>query len=218
MQIQWYGQSSFRLTSGGKTVAIDPFGDMSAAASRGIEFNYPAIEGLTADLLLVTHEHGDHNGVEVVGGAPVTLRSTAGTFAETPVGEVVGIASEHDPVAGTQRGPNVIFVFTLDGVRVAHFGDFGQSALRPEQAAALGSVDLAIVPVGGGPTIGADLAYDIAQSLGAKWVIPMHYRTERTNFLEPADDFLAKFSTVSRVDPTFDLDALEPGAVVPAAP
>ena len=58
MQIEWYGQSSFRLSGASHTVAIDPFGDMSAAASRGMEFNYPAITGLTADLLLVTHEHG----------------------------------------------------------------------------------------------------------------------------------------------------------------
>ena len=82
--------------------------------------------GVEADLLLVTHEHRDHNGVEAIGGDPAILRSTAGTL-ESPVGEVVGVASEHDEVAGTQRGPNTIFVFTLDGVRVAHFGDFGQT-------------------------------------------------------------------------------------------
>jgi L-ascorbate metabolism protein UlaG (beta-lactamase superfamily) len=68
---------------------------------------------------------------------------------------VLAIASEHDEEAGTQRGPNMIFVFELDGVRVAHFGDFGQTELRPEQAAPIGQVDLAFLPVGGGPTIGA---------------------------------------------------------------
>src|SRR5271154_5973377 len=102
MRIRWYGQSTFTLT-GALRVAIEPFGDMSAAAAHGLHFDYPAIEGLEAELLLVTHAHGDHNGVEVVGGAPVTIRSTAGTF-ESPAGEVVGVASEHDAVAGTQRG------------------------------------------------------------------------------------------------------------------
>src|SRR5262249_33096648 len=140
---------SFRLQDGDTTVFIDPFGDMGGLASRGLEFNYPPIEGVEADLLLVTHEHRDHNAVEVIGGDPVILRSTAGTH-ESPAGTVTGVASEHDPVAGTQRGPNTIFTFTLGGVKVAHFGDFGQSELRSEQADALGTADLLIVPVGGG--------------------------------------------------------------------
>jgi hypothetical protein len=62
MQVEWYGQSAFRLRADGKTVFIDPFGDMSEmAASRGMQFEYPPIEGVEAELLLVTHEHFDHN-------------------------------------------------------------------------------------------------------------------------------------------------------------
>src|SRR5947207_849607 len=109
MQIDWYGQSTFRLADGGQTVVVDPF-DPSAFADRPLRWDYPALDGVTADLLLVTHEHRDHNAVHVVGGDPVILRSTAGTHA-SPIGEVVGIASEHDEVAGTQRGPNTFFAF-----------------------------------------------------------------------------------------------------------
>lgn len=50
------------------------------------------IEGVEADLLLVTHEHLDHNGVAAIGGAPATLRSTAGRL-ESPIGEVLAVAS-----------------------------------------------------------------------------------------------------------------------------
>ena len=79
MQVEWYGQSAFRLSSGRQTVFIDPFGDMSEmAASRGLQFEYPPIEGVAADLVLVTHEHLDHNAVEAIGGSPPVLRSTAG--------------------------------------------------------------------------------------------------------------------------------------------
>jgi L-ascorbate metabolism protein UlaG (beta-lactamase superfamily) len=221
MQVEWYGQSAFRLSAGDTTVFIDPFGDMSGAASRGLEFNYPAIEGVDAELLLVTHEHFDHNGIEAIGGDPVTLRSTAGKL-ESPVGEVVAVASEHDAAAGTERGPNTIFVFDLDGTRVAHFGDFGQSELRPEQAAAIGKVDLVFIPVGGGPTIGDEQAAAIASELGAKWIVPMHYRTPRISFLEPADAFLERLPNVHRVDSssfdTAELPVGTPLAVVPAAP
>ena len=103
MQLEWYGQSAFRLADGDTTVFIDPFDDLSGLGDRGMRWEYPAIEGVSADLLLVTHEHRDHNGVGAIGGDPVVLRSTAGTH-ESPIGEVVGIASEHDDVAGTSAG------------------------------------------------------------------------------------------------------------------
>jgi L-ascorbate metabolism protein UlaG (beta-lactamase superfamily) len=189
MRIRWYGQSSFLLT-GEQSVFIDPFGDMSGAAARGLQWDYPPIEGVEADVLLVTHEHPDHNAVDVIGGAPATLRSTAGTL-QTPLGEVVAVASEHDDVAGTTRGPNTIFRFTLDGLRVCHLGDFGQPALRPEQRTAIGGVDILIVPVGGGPTIGGEPAAELVRSLAPRLVVPMHYRTPAINFLEPPDAFLA---------------------------
>jgi L-ascorbate metabolism protein UlaG (beta-lactamase superfamily) len=212
MRVDWYGQAAFRLSGAEGTVFIDPFGDVSALASRGMRFDYPAIEGVDADLLLVTHEHLDHNGVEVVDGNPTILRSTAGRL-ESPVGEIVAIASEHDESAGTERGPNTIFVFTLDGVRVAHFGDFGQSALRPEQAEAIGKVDLLFIPVGAGPTIGAFQAAEIVKRLGPRFVVPMHYNTERIDFLEPVDVFVSLMSNVQRADsPRVETDELPGGA------
>jgi L-ascorbate metabolism protein UlaG (beta-lactamase superfamily) len=221
MQVEWYGQSAFKLSANGTTVFIDPFGDMSPLAGRGMQFEYPAIEGVEADLLLVTHEHLDHNGVEVIGGSPKILRSTAGRL-ESPIGEVVAIASEHDDAAGTERGPNTIFVFELGGVRVAHFGDFGQSELRQAQERAIGQVDLVILPVGGGPTIGPDQGAQIVERLSPRWIVPMHYRTPRIGFLDTADAFLEQMAHVARLDaPMFDTDALgdeSPLTVVPATP
>jgi L-ascorbate metabolism protein UlaG (beta-lactamase superfamily) len=222
MQIEWYGQSAFRLTKQDKTVVVDPFGDVSSLAARGMQWEYPPIEGVEAELVLVTHEHLDHNAVETIGGSPEVLRSTAGRL-QSPIGEVLAVASEHDDAAGTQRGPNTIFVFDFDGVRVSHFGDFGQRALRPEQAQAIGTVDLLFVPVGGGPTIGAAQAATIADQLGARWIVPMHYRTARIGFLDAADEFLERMPRVHRVDgPAFETEELPaddgPLVVVPAAP
>jgi L-ascorbate metabolism protein UlaG (beta-lactamase superfamily) len=111
---------------------------------------------------------------------------------------VLAVASEHDDAAGTERGPNTIFVFELDGIRVAHFGDFGQDELRDAQAEAIGSVDLLFLPVGDGPTIGARHAPAIIERLGARWVVPMHYRTPRIGFLETAEAFLADARTSTR--------------------
>jgi L-ascorbate metabolism protein UlaG (beta-lactamase superfamily) len=222
MRVEWHGQSAFSLSDGETKVVIDPFGDMSAAASRGIVFDYPPIEDVDAHVLLVTHEHGDHNGVEAIGGDPVVLRSTAGRI-ESPIGEIIAIASEHDEQAGTARGPNTIFVFELDGLRVAHFGDFGQSELRAEQAAAIGAIDLLFIPVGDGPTIGAAGAMAIVERLRPRWVVPMHYRTPRISFLETEEAFVELAGQVQRLEGSaFDTDELDAGetpvVVVPAAP
>lgn len=222
MRVDWYGQAAFRLSGPEATVFIDPFGDTSGMAAHGIQFDYPQISGVDAHLLLITHEHIDHNGAEAISGQPTVLRSTAGRL-ESPIGEVVAIASEHDQAAGTERGPNTIFVFTIDGVRVAHFGDFGQTALRDEQAAAVGEVDLMFLPVGAGPTIGPEGAAAIIERLSPRWVVPMHYRTHRIGFLDTADAFLERMPHVHRLDEVgFDTDALpadqSPLVVVPAAP
>ena len=80
MQVEWYGQSAFRLNARRGTVVIDPFGDMSGAGAAGAcSSTTRRSTALQAELVLVTHEHADHNGVEVVGGDPAILRSTAGT-------------------------------------------------------------------------------------------------------------------------------------------
>jgi L-ascorbate metabolism protein UlaG (beta-lactamase superfamily) len=185
--IRWYGQSAF-LVEGEQSVFVDPFGDVGAMAGRGLEFRYPPIEDVRADLLLVTHEHFDHNDVEAVGGDPVVIRS-AGTH-ESPVGEVVAVASEHDDVAGTARGSNLIMCFSVDGLRFCHLGDLGQAALRPEQVEAIGAVDVLFLPAGDGPTIGGESSAGVVRALEPRLVVPMHFRTEAVNFLDPPDAFL----------------------------
>ena len=188
--VRWYGQSAFLLAAE-QRVFIDPFGvPGERLAARGLEFGFPPIEGVDADLLLVTHEHFDHNGVEAIGGEPAILRATAGRL-ESPVGEVVAIASEHDDRAGTARGPNTIFCFDLGGHRFCHMGDFGQAELRQAQREAIGAIDVLLVPVGGGPTIGAEAAAAVVRELRPALVVPMHFRTPQLNFPEPPDAFLA---------------------------
>jgi L-ascorbate metabolism protein UlaG (beta-lactamase superfamily) len=205
MRIRWYGQSAF-LISGERTVFIDPFGAMDGFVERGLQFDYPPIQRMEVDLLLVTHEHVDHNAVEVIGGSPQILRSTAGTF-DSRVGEVVAVASEHDDAAGTRRGPNTIFRFKLDGLRISHFGDFGQTGLRAEQEQAIGNVDVLLLPVGGGPTVGGESAAAIVRALRPRLVVPMHYRNEAVNFLDPPDEFLAALGARTERSDQSELEA-----------
>jgi L-ascorbate metabolism protein UlaG (beta-lactamase superfamily) len=221
MRARWYGQSAFLLTGAEGTVMIDPFADPAPLRSRGMRFGYPAIDGVSADVVLVTHEHLDHNEVGVVEGDPAVVR-LAGRH-DTPIGPVLGVASEHDAVAGSQRGANVIYRFDLDGLTLCHMGDFGQEGLRDAQKQALGAVDVLFVPAGGGPTIGGAQAATVARELGARWVVPMHYRTPAVDFLEPLDPFLAAFEgEVLEAGEEVEIDPeerpAEPEALVLTAP
>jgi L-ascorbate metabolism protein UlaG (beta-lactamase superfamily) len=204
MRIRWLGHATFLLTGEANTVAIDPYGEFPE--DRRIKFDYPSLEGIEADVVLVTHEHMDHNAVDVIGGDPEVLRAGAGTF-DSRLGKVVGIASEHDQKAGTQRGPNTIFCFEIDGVRYCHFGDFGQAGLRPEQREAIGEVDVLFLPVGGGPTIDGPQAARLVAELRPHVAIPMHYGTEAADFVEGPEKFLDAVSA--------DIERLETSEVEP---
>src|SRR4051794_16883017 len=124
------------------------------------------------------------NAAEVVDGEPEVLRSTAGRLA-SPAGEVVAVASEHDDVAGTARGPNTIFCLGLSGLRLCHMGDFGQPALRPEQRAAIGEVDVLFLPVGGGPTIGGGTAAAVVGGNTPRPGVPRHHPPQAPALLQP---------------------------------
>jgi L-ascorbate metabolism protein UlaG (beta-lactamase superfamily) len=217
MRITWLGQSAF-LLAGSRQVLVDPFGDMTERLKgSGRRFDYPPIRDVEADVLLVTHEHFDHNAVEVVGGDPHVVRAQAGTL-ETPVGEVVGVASEHDPVAGTQRGHNTIYRFTLDGTTFCHFGDFGQAALRPEQREAIGHVDVLFLPAGAGPTVAHDVGAAIVRELAPRTTVVMHHRNEAVDFLEPPDGLFAALGVEPRRLDAHETDDLPEGVVVFAVP
>jgi L-ascorbate metabolism protein UlaG (beta-lactamase superfamily) len=192
-------------------------------AHAPVRWDYPPIEGIEPDVLLVSHEHPDHNGVGAIEGTPHLVRSLAGTF-KTPAGPIVGVAGEHDDVAGTSRGHVVMFVLELDGVRLAHLSDLGQPALRPEQVEAIGKPDVLFVPVGGGPTLGAIEAEAVCRQLDPTWVVPMHYRSPLIDFLEPIDETLSLFGEVEMLkSPAFEMSELrreaeEPVLVVPDIP
>ena len=217
MRITWFGQSAFSL-AGSQRVFVDPFGDMSERLKQsGRRFDYPPIAGVAADVLLVTHEHFDHNAIEVVGGDPHVVRAQAGTLA-TPLGEVVGIASEHDPVAGTQRGHNTIYRFVLDGTTFCHFGDFGQASLRPEQRAAIGAVDVLFLPAGAGPTVAHDVAAAIVRELAPRTTVVMHHGNEAVDFLEPPDALFAALGVEAQRLDSNETDDLPEGVVVFGVP
>lgn len=156
MKITWYGHACFGLESADGVVVFDPY-----APGKVPGWRMPA---LTADEVLCSHGHSDHNWTE---GVTPTGRAYTGAITK--------IASFHDDRGGALRGENTITLVETEGVRVVHMGDIG-CALTPEQIAALGRVDVLLIPVGGHYTVDAAGAWEIAQALDPSIVIPMHYR------------------------------------------
>jgi L-ascorbate metabolism protein UlaG (beta-lactamase superfamily) len=73
---------------------------------------------------------------------------------------------------------------------MCHLGDLGH-VLNPDQAAEIGVVDVLLTPIGGYYTIDPEEAWEVADQLAAKIVIPMHFKTESADLpIAEVDEFL----------------------------
>lgn len=192
--VTWFGQSMFTLkVANGPLVMIDPVG--------GAGYKVAPINGV--DVVAITHEHGDHNNLALAPGAAHVLRGLANrdwaTIDETIKGvRVRTVNVYHDNTQGSARGKNAVFVIEANGLIIAHLGDLGH-VLSPEQVAAIGPVDVLMVPVGGNYTIDPANATQVVKSLQPSAVIPMHYKTAvATSAIGPVDAFLTD-KTVQQV-------------------
>ena len=190
MRIKWLGHASFLITSEtGTKIINDPY-------TPGMGISYGEIRE-TADIVTVSHGHGDHNNVAAVKGNLVVVKEIAPV--EIKGIKFSGIPTYHDDAGGRQRGNNIIFCFEVDGIRICHCGDLGHS-LDNRQVADLGKVDILLIPVGGGPTIGPDIATEVYHRLAPKVVIPMHYKTDKCGFPQwGADAFVKGKDGVTRL-------------------
>lgn len=185
MDIYWGGQALFKLKGKNAAVVIDPFD----TDFTGLKLP----KDLTADVVLTTHEHHDHNNAKAV-----TSPSDDKPMVFKQVGEyevkgvvITGINSLHDDTNGTQRGKNIIFHLMFDSLNIVHLGDLGQPKLTEEQITQIGETDILLIPVGGIYTIDSKQASTIVSQLEPKIIIPMHYKIEGLKFeLDGVEGFL----------------------------
>jgi L-ascorbate metabolism protein UlaG (beta-lactamase superfamily) len=191
MKLKWLGHSCFLITSEtGLRIITDPYSTIG-----GIYYS-PINE--SADIVTVSHEHRDHNNIAAVQGKPEIITGSGTKIAKGM--QFRGIASHHDESRGTERGPNTIFCFTADGIRLCHLGDLGHE-LSQEETAQIGNVDILLIPIGGFFTIDAIIATKVSDDLKPKVIIPMHYKTPKCDFpITGVDEFLAGKKNVKKIN------------------
>jgi L-ascorbate metabolism protein UlaG (beta-lactamase superfamily) len=216
-KIRWLGHSGFEIELAKKILLIDPWltGNPLAAVT--------ASDIKKADVVCVTHDHGDHLGdaIEICKrtGATFVGIYELGVFAEeNGVKDVVGInIGGTVDVKGTRitmvqafhsstRGAPTGFVMKAEGKTIYHAGDtglFGDMKLIGE----IHRPDVALIPIGDYYTMGSKEAAEAVKLIKPAVVIPMHYQT--LPVLSPSAEDFIKF--VKEKAPEVKVVALKPG-------
>jgi L-ascorbate metabolism protein UlaG (beta-lactamase superfamily) len=224
-RLQWLGHACLLFESGGKHVLIDPFltGNPKAAASAS---------SVPADLILISHGHGDHVGDAV----SIANRTGAKVLANYEISEWLKSAQKlpENQVLGLQHGGGTTipgigrikltlafhgsvlpdgsnggnpcgFLITFeDGTKVY---DAADTALFGDMSL-IGEegLDLALLPIGDFYTMGPDDALRAVKRLTPKRVVPIHYNTFPA-IAQDAQAWAEQVRTTTKAEPVI----LEPG-------
>jgi L-ascorbate metabolism protein UlaG (beta-lactamase superfamily) len=186
MKITWIGHSALKL-EGSKTVFIDPF-------ITGNPVSKMSMSNVTkADVVVVTHDHGDHLGdgyaiCKKTGATLVAIYEIAEAGAKQGIktegmnigGTVVvnGVSVSLVPafhtagLGGTATGAVVEF----DGKTVYHAGDTGLS-MEMQLTGEMYKPDIAFLPIDGRFNMTPRLAAKAVELLNIPKVVPIHYDT-----------------------------------------
>ena len=212
VSIKYFLQAFFSLSDKNTTIFIDPYNKLGDLT--------PPVLKATPDILLITHEHPDHNNRGY---------STNETFEIHNPGEydirsviIEGISTFHDKKNGEERGFNTIYSINFNGINFVHLGDLGVK-LNKETIEALGVVDVLFIPVGGFFTIDYKDAVEIVRDINPSIVVPMHYKTEKTSqlpidgvekFQEEFGGFQEEVDSLDLTENDFDNEEFETRVII----
>ena len=182
MEITYIAHSCFKIKGKDITLVIDPYEPDQTG------YKLPK---LSADIVLVSHDHFDHNYTAGVEDTKLLINS-AGEYEMQGV-YVTGVPTYHDDNLGAERGNNTMYLIEIDDFTLLHCGDLGHE-LKPETIELLSEVDILFIPVGGKYTINPKMASNVISSIEPRVVVPMHYQTKNPNKLtkdlKPLNEFL----------------------------
>lgn len=183
--VQWLGHTCFLFTGSGRRILVNPFRAIGCTAG----YRLPKVE---ADLVLISSQLWDEGAAEDLPGNPKVLYEPG--LYDLKGFQVQGISTPHDRQGGLRFGTNVAWRWVQGGIRILHLGG-AAAPIELEQKILMGSPDLALVPVGGGPkAYNPEEAKQAIAILKPKVVIPTQYLTAAADReacdLVPVDDFL----------------------------
>ncbi len=167
MRITWYGHSCFSVKNDNVSVVMDPHDGKTMGLKK------PEV---SADIVLMSHDHYDHNASDVISGKHEDCKFRNGDFVSHNI-RFKGLPTYHDEVKGAKRGKNTMYLFSLDGVSVCHCGDLGCMP-SDDVMSAVKNADILMVPVGGFYTMGLDETVKFVSKVNPSIVIPMHYHAD----------------------------------------
>jgi L-ascorbate metabolism protein UlaG (beta-lactamase superfamily) len=178
MEITWSGLSCFKLAERGfASVITDPFDHRQAG--------YATVP-LNADIVTISQDAPAHNCVNLVAGAPYIVRGPG----EYEVGGVFITGIQTGGQKGSDHIHNTLYVFDYDALTIAHLGTLSRPPTQAE-VEAIGTVHIALVPVGGGASLNAARMAEVIGMIEPKIVIPMHFATSKNQLpLDPLSKFL----------------------------
>jgi len=170
------------------SIITDPFTD--------IGYKMPVNE--TADIILSSHDHFDHNNFSLIKGKSDIVNS-AGKFTIKGI-EIETFPVWHDESLGQERGQNLLMKFTISEKTFLHCGDLGH-ILSNEIIEKLGKIDVIFIPVGGHYTIDAKTAKKIVDLIKPRIVFPMHYKTPVLDFpIARREEYLNLITSFNKIN------------------
>lgn len=164
-EFRWFGHNCFRIRAREATILTDP-------VSRASGYNLPRTT--QADVITVSRLSAGAAGLDGLKTEATIIRGPG----EYEIHEVfvTGIRTRPNGASDTAGEHNTVYLIELEGMVVGHLGDLSH-ALGEEQAQAMASVDILLIPAGGGTALEPDAAAEVVAQIGPKLVIPMRYAT-----------------------------------------
>jgi len=159
MQIQYFGLSSFKITTKEATIITDPFHkDSGLTPPRG-----------AADVLILADKNSKlYSAISGISGEH---------FDVTDPGEydVKGVTVTGVPLK-QEKGYVTIFLIESEDIRILNLTHIKEFNLKEDELEALGEIDILILPVGGNTVMSASAASKVVNEIEPKMVIPSHYK------------------------------------------
>lgn len=196
MKITYFGHACFKVESDTFSFVFDPFKDIGYDMKK-----------TSADIVFCSHSHFDHNATE-----RVQSKRVIDSIIEEELNDIKisTLSCFHDEVKGAKRGVNRIYKVQAENTTIAHLGDLGE--ITSEVIAFVKNADILFIPIGGTYTIDSNQAKELIEKSNAKYIIPMHYKTEKSNInITPLSTLTCLFEKVNYHPSCISFDNLKKG-------